>query len=125
MKTMMMQNTQTGMQTGIRDEIDVRAGKYINGVYLQMMWGVMLTALVAYGLVTTDALRLMLFNYGAGLAWGIFALQLGTILLFRPLSAKMGTAGTRGLFFFYCALTGFTVGIVGLMFTLTSIMNVF
>src|SRR5262245_45936939 len=110
-----------GTQTGIRDEIDVRAGRYINGVYLQMMWGVLLTALVAYGLVVTDALRLMLVSYGSGLAWGIFAIQLGTIVLFRPMSAKMGAGGARMLFFFYCAITGVTVGIAALMFTLASL----
>lgn len=108
-----------------RDEIDVRAGRYVSGVYLYMMLGVMVTALVAYALLGSGLMLSLAVNGGQGFALGIFVLQLGTVLAFRPVAERAGPGAVFGMFFFYSAITGVTVGYAGLIYRLPSIFNCF
>jgi FtsH-binding integral membrane protein len=67
----------------------------------------------------------MLQSAGNAMMWGVLILQFGTLFAFRPMSQRMGAAGTRMLFFFYAAITGWTVGVAALVFTMASLLNVF
>jgi len=115
----------SNLKTGVRDDIDILAAKYINGVYVQMMLGVMVTALVGYALLATGAMYTVVTAGGQAFGWGVFAAQFGTLLMFRPMMQRASGTAVRGLFAFYAALTGVTVGYAGLIFTAASILNVF
>jgi len=119
-----MQNA-SSLRVNVRDDVDVRASKYITGVYVQMMLGVMVTALTAYALVTTGIMMDIAVAGGSMVIWGIFILQMGTVMMFRPMAQTASPAKLQGLFYFYTLVTGVTVGYVGLIYTAASIMNVF
>ena len=113
------------LKVTLRTETDVLASKYIAGVYMQMMAGILLTALVAYGLVMSGLMEQIAVTGGRGVSMGILILQFGTIMMFRPIMERASPIAMQGLFFFYAAITGVTLGYVGLAYTLTSILNVF
>lgn len=119
-----MQNSDS-IRAGFRDDVDVRASRYINGVYAQMCFGVLVTALVAYALVVTGVLPQMLAAGGSALMWGVIILQFGTIMAFGPLSQRLSPVGVKALFFFYAGITGWTLGVAAMIFTTASLMNVF
>ncbi len=110
---------------GVRDDVDVRASRYVNGVYTQMSMGVLVTAFVAYLLLATGTLQSMLEAGGRGMMWGVIILQFGTLMAFRPLSQRLSPAGIKAMFFFYAAITGWTLGVAAMVFTMASLMNVF
>jgi uncharacterized protein len=113
------------MNSHARDAVDTRASILISGVYLQMTAGVLLTGLVAYALMLTGIMELIAFQGGRAAMWGVIILQFGTVMMFRPLAASRSAGKLKGLFFFYAAITGVTVGYVSLVYTLSSILNVF
>ncbi len=119
-----MQNTDV-INGFTRDSVDVRASALISGVYLQMTAGVLLTGLVAYALVVTGLIDVIAFQGGRAAMWGVIILQFGTIMMFGPLAASQNAGKLKALFFFYAAITGITVGYVTLIYTMTSILNVF
>lgn len=115
----------SALNIGIKDEIETRASKFVSGVYQQMMAGVLLTALVAYALIVTGTMEMIAYQGGRAAMWGIIILQFGTIMMFQPLVRSQSAGKLTGLFFFYAAITGLSVGYAALAYTLTSIMNVF
>ena len=119
-----MQNTTT-LPFGAKSEVDARASSFVTGVYQQMMAGVLLTALVAYALVVTGVMREIAMVGGSAAMWGIIILQFGTIMMFQPMVRSQSAGKLKGLFFFYAAITGLTLGYVGLAYTFASIINVF
>ena len=108
-----------------RDELDVRAGKYVTGVYARMMLGVLLTAVVAYGLIVSGLMDQILLAGGSVFALGIFVLQFATVMMFRPMMQSASAGKVKALYYFYAAVTGVTVGFVGMVYTVSSILNVF
>ena len=108
-----------------RDEVDARASRYVSGVYLYMMLGVMVTALVAYSLLASGIMLNLAVGGGSGFALGVFAAQFLTLMAFRPISQGAKPGAAMAMFFFYAALSGVTVGYAGLAYQLTSILNCF
>lgn len=113
------------LRSNARDEIDARASVIISGVYQQMMAGILLTGLVAYALVVSGLMESIAIQGGRGASLGIFVLQIGTVMMFQPLVRAQSAGKLKGLFFFYAAVTGLTVGYVSLIYTVASILNVF
>ncbi len=118
-----MENITGGIQ--VRDEVTVRASRYMTGVYVQMMLGILVTALIAYALMVSGMMYQLAVNGGQGLVWGIFILQLGSLFMFRPLAQRAAPGAVKALFFFYSAITGVTMGYIGLAYSAASIVNVF
>ena len=121
----MQYSSTIGSSVRTRDEIDIRAGKYITGVYVRMMLGVLVTALVAFYLVASGLLAQIAMTAGTGFAMGVFLVQLATVLMFRPMMQSASAGKVKALYYFYAAVTGVTVGFVGLVYTAASILNVF
>lgn len=115
----------TTLRAGVKDEVDAKASMIISGVYLQMTAGVLLTGLVAYILMITGAMETIAIQGGRAASIGIIILQFGTVMMFQPLARSQDAGKLKALFFFYAAITGLTVGYVTLIYTLTSILNVF
>ena len=121
-----MQNSSTFRSTlRTRDEVDIRAGKYVSGVYVRMMLGVLLSAVVGYVLVASGLMYKILATAGSGFALGVFLLQMATVMMFRPMMQSANPSKVKGLFYFYAAITGITVGFVGMLYTAASILNIF
>ncbi len=106
-------------------ETDRRASRYVTGVYVQMMMGVAVTALVAYALVASGVMMMLATQGGSAFTWGVFLLQIGTVLMFGPMMQRASLPAVKGLFFFYAAITGVTVGYAGLVYQLGTMMSVF
>ena len=121
-----MQNSST-LNTSVRarDQVDVRAGKYITGVYVRMMLGVLLSAVVAYALIVSGLMYQIMATAGTGFALGIFVLQFATVMMFRPMVQSASAGKVKALYYFYAAITGVTVGFVGIIYTAASILNIF
>jgi hypothetical protein len=121
-----MQNSST-LNTSVRarDQVDVRAGKYITGVYVRMMLGVLLSAAVAYALIASGLMYQIMATAGTGFALGIFVLQFATVMMFRPMVQSASAGKVKALYYFYAAITGVTVGFVGIIYTAASILNIF
>jgi len=121
-----MQNSST-LNTSVRarDQVDVRAGKYITGVYVRMMLGVLLSAVVAYALIASGLMYQIMATAGTGFALGIFVLQFATVMMFRPMVQSASAGKVKALYYFYAAITGVTVGFVGIIYTAASILNIF
>ena len=121
-----MQNSST-LNTSVRarDQVDVRAGKYITGVYVRMMLGVLLSAVVAYALIVSGLMYQIMATAGTGFALGIFVLQFATVMMFRPMMQSASAGKVKALYYFYAAITGVTVGFVGIIYTAASILNIF
>ncbi len=117
---------QTDIMRGFtRDSVDVRASALISGVYVQMTAGILLTALVAYALIITGLINVLVFEGGSAAMWGVIILQFGTVMMFGPMARSQSAGKLKALFFFYAAITGITVGFVSLAYTMNSILNVF
>jgi hypothetical protein len=121
-----MQNSST-LNTSVRarDQVDIRAGKYITGVYVRMMLGVLLSAVVAYALIVSGLMYQIMTTAGTGFALGIFVLQFATVMMFRPMMQSASAGKVKALYYFYAAITGVTVGFVGIIYTAASILNIF
>lgn len=120
-----MSRTSSLPYSSVRSEIDVRAGRYMRGVYLLMASGVALTGLVAYTLLLTGAMQSLALVGGSAFAWGVFGVQLLTIFAFGPMARSASMGKLYALFYFYAAVTGVTLGFAGLVYTAASMVNVF
>lgn len=101
---------QTDIMRGFtRDSVDVRASALISGVYVQMTAGILLTALVAYALIITGLINVLVFEGGSAAMWGVIILQFGTVMMFGPMARSQSAGKLKALFFFYAAITGITV----------------
>lgn len=110
---------------GVKSEIDVRASRYMRGVYLLMASGVALSGLVAYTLLATGLMPSLIATGGQAFAWGVFGVQLLTLLAFGPIAQNASIGLLYGLFYFYAAVTGITLGFAGMVYSAASMINVF
>jgi FtsH-binding integral membrane protein len=113
-----------GMRTVARDEVDQRAAKFITDVYVRMMLALLGSAVIGYVSVSSGFLQLGLENFGRGLSLGIFGTQLLTVIALQTQVFRMRPALAQLLFVLYAAVTGLTLGMVGLIYTLDSIFTV-
>src|SRR5690242_15216129 len=98
--------------------------RFVSRTYGWMFLGLMLTGLVSYAIVSSEsALEFILGNrlvfYGA--IAGELALVMGVTAAFNRLSASAATWG----FLAYAALNGVTMGMIFMVYTMTSIGQVF
>jgi FtsH-binding integral membrane protein len=90
-----------------------------------MMLGVLLSAVVAYALIVSGLMYQIMATAGTGFALGIFVLQFATVMMFRPMMQSASAGKVKALYYFYAAITGVTVGFVGIIYTAASILNIF
>lgn len=110
---------------GVKSDVDVRASRYMRGVYLLMASGVALSGLVAYTLLATGLMTSLVMTGGQAFAWGVFGVQLLTLLAFGPIAQNASIGMLYGLFYFYAAVTGVTLGFAGMVYSAASMVNIF
>ncbi len=111
-------------QTFGMDAVQSRATKYISDVYVRMMLAVAASSGIAYFSIQSGLLHWGFENLGRGFSLGIFACQLLTVIAFQGAIFKMRATLAQALFALYAAVTGLTLGMVGLIYTLDSIVNI-
>lgn len=105
----------------IRDE---RVSAFLSKVYAWMFAGLLITALVAFGVASTPALiEAVIVN--RIVFWVIVIAQLGLVFFLSARVQKIAPATAAGLFLVYSALVGVTSSVVLLVFTGASIVQTF
>jgi hypothetical protein len=97
---------------------------FMRGVYSWMGLGLGITALAAYGMVSSPALMETLQGNQL-LFWGLI---IGELLLVVAISggiSKMSANTATGLFLLYSGLNGVTISVILMVFTATSIVSTF
>lgn len=106
------------------DRIEQRATKYISDVYLRMTVALIAAAAIGYVSVDSGLLIWGMETLGRGFSMAIFATQLLTVVAFQASIYKMKPMASQLLFAAYAGITGVTLGMVGLIYTLDSIFTV-
>lgn len=106
------------------DITKARATKFVADVYVRMILALIASAVVGYVALQSGLLLSGLVSMGRGLTLGIFGTQLLTVLAFQGSVFSMKPAVARALFAVYAVVTGLTLGLIGLLYTLDSILMV-
>ncbi len=106
------------------DQIDARATKFISDVYIRMTIALIASAVIGYLSITSGLLHWGIESLGRGFSWAIFGSQLLTVILFQASVFKMKSTTAQLLFALYAALTGLTLGMIGLIYTVDSIFTI-
>ncbi len=106
---------------------DVRAERvsaFLTKVYGWMFVGLLITAVVAFGVASSPALiETLILN--RLLFWGLFFAQIGLVIYLSARVDKMAPATAAGLFALYSALVGVTSSVILLIYTGSSITQTF
>jgi FtsH-binding integral membrane protein len=92
--------------------------------YRWMAAGLGVTGLVAMGVASSETALNAIVGNRLVFYMLLFA-QLGLVLFFNAAAARASTAVVAGMFFAYAALTGATMSVIFLVYTMSSIASVF
>ncbi len=103
--------------------IDAGLRRHMVGIYRVMAIGLLVTAAVALGVASSPALTAAIF--GTPLKWVAMLAPLAFVMLFSFRVERMTTASARLAFFGFAALMGVSMASIVLVFTSTSIAQMF
>ncbi|HYX37354.1 MAG TPA: Bax inhibitor-1 family protein [Oligoflexus sp.] len=106
------------------DITQARATKFVADVYVRMILALITSSVIGYVSIQSGFLLSSLETMGRGLTLAIFGTQLLTVIAFQGSIFSMKPALARALFAVYAVITGLTLGLVGLIYTLDSILMV-
>ena len=92
--------------------------------YRWMAAGLGVTGLVAMGVASSAEAQQVILGNRLVFYVLLFA-QLGLVMIFNTAAARASTAVVAGMFFAYAALTGATMSVIFLVYTMSSIASVF
>ncbi len=104
-------------------ESSIFVQKFLQRVYLFMFAGLMLSGVVAYFVVSNPPFFSAILKNQV-LFFGLIIVQLGLVILLSALINKMSPFVAGLLFFSYAALTGMTLSVVLLIYSVKSIVMV-
>ncbi len=104
--------------SGVKSATDVR--KFMLNVYNWMTFGLGITAFVSFAFYRLDIVTKMLYS-SPMLMWGLFIVQIITVLVISAGINKIPSIVAVGLFLFYSFLTGITFSVLFLVYTASSI----
>jgi FtsH-binding integral membrane protein len=107
-----------------RDDAQVKARNFISDVYFRMMMALLTSSAIGYFSVHSGLIVQGWKSLGRGFSLAIFVTQILTVIVFQGAVYQLKPALTRWLFGFYCVITGLTLGMVGAIYTLDSILTV-
>ncbi len=106
------------------DHVEQRAAKFISDVYIRMTIALFAAAVIGYLSVSSGLLLWGIQSLGRGFSLAIFGSQLLTVVAFQSSVFKMKSSTAQILFAVYAAITGLTLGMVGLIYTIDSIFTI-
>lgn len=105
-----------------RATTDINA--FMNKVYLWMAFGLVLSALSAYFMVSDQSLMTALLK-NTILFYGLLIAQVGIVLWLGFKINSLSVNAAKGLYLFYTLLTGVTFSVILIAFTAQSVVNTF
>lgn len=105
-------------------EAHARVDEAMRTIYWWMAAGLAITAIVAMGIVRSDAVLQALVAH-PWIVWVSFAVELGLVLVLSAGIQRLSTPAAIGLFVAYAALNGLTFSFVFLVYTAGSIAGTF
>ena len=121
-------NEQNGYQTAVQAENELTLRRYVAGVmrkvYGKMTLGLLLTALTAFLVVSSETVMALLFS-STSTIWILFALELGLVIYLSARIDKLSSTTATALFYAYSALNGVALSPIFLAYTGVSIAMTF
>ena len=108
----------------IADLSDERVGAFLSKVYLWMFFGLLITAVTAFGVASSPAILEVIF-LNRLVFWALLIAQLGLVFYLSARVDKIGPTTAAGLFILYSTLTGITSSVILLLYTGSSISSTF
>lgn len=103
---------------------DARINTFLAQTYLVMSFGLLVTGIVSTW--TSNNLNLLLrLNTNPWIAFGLFILQIGIVVVLSRAALQLTPAVAGLLFFLYAGLTGLTISSIFLVYTQENISSVF
>ncbi len=100
------------------------SSSFINRAYGWMTIGLVVTAVVAFFVASSESILSMLMGSRLTVI-ACFVAQIGLVIFLSARIQKLSTTAAAALFLAYSALTGVTLSVILLVYTLTSIASVF
>ncbi len=117
-------NYQNGFQTAVQAENEATLQRYVASVmrrvYGKMTLGLLVTAIVAFLVVSSEAALALVFSSPSTI-WILFAVELGLVIYLSARIEKLSTMAASALFYAYSALNGVVLAPIFLAYTGTSI----
>lgn len=98
---------------------------YIGKTFLWMFAGLLVTALVAFGMVSSGMTFRMLYSGGTGVLIGVTIAEFAVVILMSARIRKMSVAAAAACFLIYAALTGVTFSMYFFLFDLEALVFAF
>ena len=108
----------------LADVRDERVSAFLSKVYVWMFFGLLVTAVTAYGVATSPAILEVIF-LNRLVFWALLIAQLGLVFYLSARVDKIGPTTAAGLFILYSTLTGITSSVILLLYTGASITSTF
>ncbi len=109
---------------GVADKSAALTNAYLRSVYNWMAAGLMVTALMAYAVVSVPALSGIVFSS----KWTFYGLIIAQVALVFTISGaiqRLSAGAATGIFLLYSALNGATLSVLLLVYTSTSVFQAF
>ena len=117
-------NETNGFQTAVQAENEATLQRYVASVmrrvYGKMTLGLLVTAIVAFLIVSSETALALIFSSSATI-WILFAVELGLVIYLSARIEKLSTVTASALFYAYSALNGVVLAPIFLAYTGTSI----
>lgn len=97
---------------------------FLSRVYAWMGFGLALTAVISFFVVTTPSIMEAIFA-DTGIFYFLMIAELGMVIAFSFLANRISATTAALLFIAYAAMNGFTLSVVFLIYTTTSIAGTF
>jgi FtsH-binding integral membrane protein len=108
----------------LADVRDERVGAFLSKVYGWMFFGLLVTAMTAFGVASSPAIIEIVFGNRL-VFWILLIAQLGLVFYLSARVDKVAPTTAAGLFILYSALTGVTSSVILLLYTGASITSTF
>jgi FtsH-binding integral membrane protein len=108
----------------LADVRDERVSAFLSKVYVWMFFGLLITAVTAYGVATSPAILEIIF-LNRLVFWALLIAQLGLVFYLSARVDKIGPTTAAGLFIVYSTLVGVTSSVILLLYTGSSIASTF
>lgn len=119
---------QNGYQTAVQAENGAALQRYVASVmrrvYGKMSLGLMVTALMAFLVVSSEALQSLMFR-SMGVFWVLCIVEIGLVIYLSARIDKMSTGMATAMFYLYSLINGVTIAPIFFVYTESSIATTF
>lgn len=108
--------------------LDTKVSAVMKSVYVKMFLGLLVTALVAWGVAataTSDQSFLVYMAQHRWVYWGLAILELGLVMWISAGLNKMSSGMATGLFFLFAVVNGLTLSLIFAVYAIAAIFKTF